>query len=174
MAEYPYVSKVLCFYGGLKYSTHIFKGSYESFYCIIGSMEFVEQCKKCLIYGTEEQANRLKEIINHVWFPGYVQLESGNALSMDLVKRTDEKLEELFEDPLKKSKFIDMYDPVCNNLFYYSDENNKTIPYVHPAFVLNHLTNEEKLKLRFLHQQLNASLFIHTLLTNYPKHRYMS
>ena len=176
MAEYPYLSTVLNYHNGQKYNVILIKGKYKPFYVLIGSMDFLEKCRQCLLYNTETEVEKFHEIIDHVWFPGYIQLESGNAISMDLIKRLDEKLDSIINDPLLKVRLYDIYDAIMNNVFYYPENNMLDVhtPFIHPAFVLSNLTNEEQQKFKHLHQQIRVNSFINTLMDNYPKHRYTS
>ncbi len=169
MAEYPYVSEVLNYYNGTKYIAWMVKGKYKPFYSVIGTLDFIKSCREVLFNSNEEHANKLHEVFDQVWFPAYIQLESGNYISQDLMKRLDEKLYGIIEDPLKKVSLIDMYDAIFKQLFYVPENDSELT--VHPAYLLINMQNEDKEKFKKLHQCNMVSAYIKQLREDYPKHR---
>lgn len=171
MAEYPYLSEVLNYGGGVKYIACMFKGKYKPFYSIVGTLDFITKCREILYKGTEEQVNQMHEILDHWWFPAIIQLESGSYISNDLMKRLDEKLASIIDDPYRKATLMDMYDVIFKNIFYPVD-NMETPVIIHPAYLLVNMQNEDKEKFNKLHQCNFINSFIIQLKEDYPKHRF--
>lgn len=169
MAEYKYVSPILTNTKYKKFFYFILKGKYKPYYGIISTYDTFKVYKDLLLENSEEQVNHMHELMEHWWFPAIIQMESGDVISNDLLRRLDEKLKILDDDPLKKCDLVDVYDAVYKHIFYYPE--NTVVPAVHPAYLLDNLTNEDKHKFQNLHQYISTMQYLGKLKADYPKHR---